>query len=278
MNQPTIPLDDTRKVFWEKGACSHTFFYLLNREFGHLREAEEKGTDPLAGGIVQKGHQCGMLWGAAMAVGAEAYRRSDKLDQAIALAMKATQNIVQSFSKRTESVDCKKITGTDFSKPLQMIRYMLFRARSCFKLAEDWAPEAVISAKEGLEQGATVLPEESKSCASELVRRMGGSEEQMAMAAGLGGGLGFSGSACGALSAAIWMNSMSWSQENPGKSPYGNAYAKQTLKKFLEETDGEMLCPKLAGKEFSSVEEHTEFVKNGGCRKLIDLLVNTANR
>jgi hypothetical protein len=193
--------------------------------------------------------------------------------------MKATQNVVQPpFQSRTNTVDCKEDYRHRLLQTTPDDSVYALRARSCFKLAEDWAPEAVISAKEGLEQGATVLPEESKSCASELVRRMGGSEEQMAMAAGLGGGLGFSGSACGALSAAIWMNSMSWSQENPGKSPYGNAYAKQTLKKFLEETDGEMLCPKLAGKEFSSVEEHTEFVKNGGCGKLIDLLVNTANR
>jgi hypothetical protein len=213
-----------------------------------------------------------------MATGAEAYRRSESLDQAIGLAMKATQSIVESFSRRTGTVDCKKVTGTDFSKPLQMVRYMLFRAKSCFKLAEDWAPEAVTVAKEGLEKHTFSLPEEAKSCASEVVRKMGGSEEQMAMAAGLGGGLGFSGSACGALSAAIWMNSMAWSEENPGKSSYSNAYAKASLKKFLEETGGEILCPKLAGREFSSVEEHTDFVKNGGCRKLIELLVNTAER
>lgn len=278
MNQPTIPLDDARKVFWKKGACSHTFFYLLNREFGHHRPIEEKGTDPLAGGIVQKGHQCGMLWGAAMAVGAEAYRRSDKIDQAIGLAMKATQNIVKSFSDRAKSVDCREITGTDFSKPLQMARYILFRARSCFKLAADWAPEAVTAAKEGLGQDISELPEKLLSCASEVVREMGGSEEQMAMAAGLGGGLGFSGSACGALSAAIWMNSMAWGRENPDKSPYGNAYAKETLKKFLEETGGEMLCPKLAGRRFNNVEEHTDFVKNGGCRRLIEMLTDTQKK
>ncbi len=29
---------------------------------------------PLAGGIVGNGYQCGMIWGAALAAGAQAYR------------------------------------------------------------------------------------------------------------------------------------------------------------------------------------------------------------
>ena len=64
-----------KRTFIKKGTCSRTFFYILDREFGHPREDEEKAIDPLAGGILQQGYQCGMLWGASMAVGAEAYRR-----------------------------------------------------------------------------------------------------------------------------------------------------------------------------------------------------------
>ena len=65
-----------KRTFIKKGPCSRTFFYILDREFGHPREDEEKAIDPLAGGILQQGYQCGMLWGASMAVGAEAYRRN----------------------------------------------------------------------------------------------------------------------------------------------------------------------------------------------------------
>ena len=65
---------DGKKVFRKLGTCSRTFFYILNREFGHPRELEERASDVLAGGIMQKGHQCGMLWGASLAIGAEAYR------------------------------------------------------------------------------------------------------------------------------------------------------------------------------------------------------------
>jgi len=37
----------------KKGTCSRTFFYILDREFGHPRDEEEKAIDPLAGGILQ---------------------------------------------------------------------------------------------------------------------------------------------------------------------------------------------------------------------------------
>ena len=66
-----------KRTFIKKGTCSRTFFYILDREFGHPRDEEEKAIDPLAGGILQQGYQCGMLWGASMAVGAEAYRRNN---------------------------------------------------------------------------------------------------------------------------------------------------------------------------------------------------------
>ena len=63
--------NDAKRVFLKKGTCSQTFCFLLNREFGHLKENEERAADPLAGGIMQRGQQCGMLWGATLAVGAE---------------------------------------------------------------------------------------------------------------------------------------------------------------------------------------------------------------
>jgi len=53
--------NDTKKLFLKKGTCSQTFFHILNREFGHIKETEERATDPLAGGIMQLGYQCGML-------------------------------------------------------------------------------------------------------------------------------------------------------------------------------------------------------------------------
>lgn len=266
------PPQDARKVFREKGTCSHTFFHLLNREFGQLREAEELAADPLAGGIIQKGYQCGMLWGSTLAVGAEAYRRCGSCQQAIAPAIRATQHLLDSFAARTGTHDCREFTQTDFSKKWQMMKYMLFKARRCFDLAEEWGPEAFRAAEEGLSQRPEDLPEESLSCASEVAREMGASEEQQAMVAGFAGGMGLSGNACGALAAAIWMNSLAWSLENPGKSPYGNPRAKSTLDGFYEATGGEILCEKITGRRFADVEGHSQYIRNGGCARLIEKL------
>ena len=63
-----------KKVFLECGTCSHTFLYILNREFGYPMEIEESASDPLAGGLMSTQNQCGMLWGSALAVGAESFR------------------------------------------------------------------------------------------------------------------------------------------------------------------------------------------------------------
>ncbi|TFH23163.1 MAG: hypothetical protein E4H10_12540 [Bacteroidia bacterium] len=267
-----------KRTFIKKGTCSRAFFYILDREFGHPLDEEEKAIDPLAGGILQQGYQCGMLWGASMAVGAEALRRNGELDQATGVAILATQHIMKSFVDRTESIECEEITDTDFTNKKSFIKFMLSgKFVSCFKLAGKWAPEALNAANEGLAQNQTDLPQQSLSCASEVVRKMGASEEEMAMVAGFAGGLGLSGSGCGALAATVWMNALIHNRKQTGKSASFDPATDPTLKAFYEETDYEMQCDKICGQRFNTIEEHTEFVKNGGCSKLIDVLAETAN-
>jgi hypothetical protein len=101
---------------------------------------------------------------------------------------------------------------------------------------------------------------------------MGANNEEMIMVAGFAGGLGLSGNACGALSTAIWLKSLEWVKEHPGKSAYKNPKAKAVLKKFYEITDSEILCHKISGKQFNSITEHSDFIKKGGCENLIDQL------
>ena len=135
--------NDARRVFLKKGTCSRTFFFLLDREFGRPRENEERASDPLAGGLLNTGHQCGMLWGATLATGAEAFRRHPDREKAMTAAIRA--------------------------------------------------------ARAGLEREETALPGGVANCASVVAGKMGGSEEEMVTAAGLAGGIGLSGNACGAL-------------------------------------------------------------------------------
>jgi len=268
--------EDTKWVFIKKGTCSRALFYILNREFDHPMDLEEKGVDLLAGGIAQNGYQCGLLWGAAMGVGAEASRRRNEPGEAIGLALSTTQSIVESFEKRAKSIECHEITKADMKNKLSMAKYMLTgKFISCYRLADKWAPEAIRVAKEGLSAEKITYVQKPKSCTSEIAKKMGASQEQMLTVAGLAGGLGLSGNACGALATAIWIKMMAWYEENPKKSPISNPLANNIVESFLAETDYEFLCSEICGKRFNSIDEHTEYVNGGGCEKLLNVLAES---
>ncbi|MBU0519595.1 C-GCAxxG-C-C family protein [bacterium] len=279
-NSITVP-QDAKKVFSKCGACSNTFFTLLNREFGYPKNAAELASDPLAGGLMNTQNQCGMLWGSTLAVGAESFRRHKKHDQALAMAITGSQHIVESFSRRAKSVNCRNIIGLDFSNRYDIVEFALkslpggYKNMICMNLAEKWAPEAIQSAKEGLSDKQTDLPQLPASCASECAKKMGASDEEMVMVAGFAGGIGLSGNACGALGSAIWMNTLAWCRKNPGKSGYSNPNAKEILKAFFDATDHEILCHLICGQRFETIADHTEFIKNGGCDKLMDVLAQS---
>ncbi|MGD8778156.1 MAG: C-GCAxxG-C-C family protein [Ignavibacteria bacterium] len=266
-------VNDTKKLFRKLGSCSRTFFYIINREFGHSEEAEERAADPLTGGILRQGYQCGMLWGASLGVGTEAFYRSGNINQAIGLAVRTTQNIVESFSKKSKNIYCYEITNCDWESKISIAKHFLTgRFLSCFKLAEEWAPEAIKAAKEGLSQQQTDLPQRPLSCASEVVKKMGGSDKETAMVAGFAGGIGLSGNACGALGAAVWKKTLDWCKKENGKDAFKYVNTEETFDKFYAETDDEIECNAITRKYFKTVDEHTEFIKCGGCKKLIDTL------
>jgi C_GCAxxG_C_C family probable redox protein len=279
MNNPDKVTLNPRKVFWKCGACSHAMFHLLNHEFDNPKENEEKASDLLAGGIAQKGYQCGMLWGAALAVGAESFRKYSDKSEAIASAITASQHLVESFAKRTKSVNCRDITKVNWESKFDIAIYMVktvlqgFIYSPCFNLIVKWTPEAIQAANEGLAV-KLVQDQPCVSCASEVVKKMGATDEEAVMVAGFAGGIGLSGNACGALSATIWYKMLDWGKKNPGKtiSYFNNQDAKIILRAFYIQTDSEVLCSRICGKQFSSIDEHTDYIRGGGCGKLIDTL------
>ncbi len=116
-----------KRTFMKKGSCSRTFFYLLDREFGFPRDEEEKAIDPMAGGILQQGYQCGMLWGASMAVGAESFRRNKTAGESTAITILATRHVMKSFADRTGSIECEEITQCDFTNKKELSEVYAFR-------------------------------------------------------------------------------------------------------------------------------------------------------
>ncbi|WP_347925601.1 C-GCAxxG-C-C family protein [Pontimicrobium sp. SW4] len=274
--------NDAKEVFRKCQTCSRTFAHLLNREFEQSMEHEERALNPLAGGILNQGHQCGMLWGTALAIGAESFRKHKNLDKAITIAVNATQDIITSFVKTSGATNCKDIIGYNLTTILGMTKFMLkttlqgMNNSLCFNLAEQWAPEAVETATKSL-SADIVIVDKPLCCTSEVLKQIGASYEETVMVAGFAGGLGLSGNACGALSTTIWKRMLDWCRENTSKKPpfFNNKVAKKILKAFNKETDKKILCSDICGKKFKDLKDHTEYIKQGGCKKLINVLANT---
>ncbi len=270
---------DTKKVFRKCGTCSRTFFHILDREFGQPKDREECAADLLAGGLKNTGHQCGMLWGATLAAGAESFRRYPYRDHAIAAAIMASEDILESFVATAGDTDCREITGCDLNSILGMASFGVktlltgMEKSLCFNLAEKWAPDAVKATEQGLSR-KPVFSQPPVCCATEVARKMGGSKEEMVTVAGLSGGIGLSGNACGALGAAIWIKILAWCRAHPGKTPpyFFNRDINRIMKTFSTATGGEILCQRICDKHVGTIDEHMEFVKNGGCSVLIDVL------
>jgi len=270
---PKVKLRKTKRLFFKLGSCSRTLAFILNREFDNNSEPHERALDPLAGGIIQNGYQCGMLWGASLALGIESKKRCDDQHQTVALTVKATRKIMDSLITRTQSPDCLDISDTDWKNKWSITKHFITgKVFACFKLVEKWAPEAIGAAYESLECEKNELPEKCLSCASEVVKNMGGSEEEMAMVAGFAGGMGLSGNACGALAAAIWMKTLAKCKEQPGKSFFNNPDARDLVEKFYKQTGYEILCSEITKRNFDTLDEHTEFISNGGCKEIIGFL------
>lgn len=227
---------------------------------------------------MQHGYQCGMLWGAALAAGAEAYRRLGPGPLAQTTAIIAARRLVGSFRAQNHDVNCMEITETNSSSStMQLITYFLIKGGTigCLRMAARFAPLAFREINAALSEEPIEPPPVPLSCAAMLAARMGVSEMHAVMAAGLAGGIGLSGGACGALGTAIWIIGMKSLREGAGKVTFKAPGALEVIDRFLRCTDYELECSKIVGREFESVGDHASHVCNGGCAKIIEVLAAT---
>ena len=101
---------------------------------------------------------------------------------------------------------------------------------------------------------------------------MGASDLHTVMAAGLAGGIGLSGGACGALGAAIWLIEMNRAQTGTGKVEFNSPEATEAIDRFLQGSGGEFECDKIVGRKFADVADHAAYLREGGCAKVIEAL------
>jgi len=272
MNEQKTIGKKAKKLLFKLG-CTGAVNAILNEKFENSQSTLERATGPLCGGIMQEGHQCGMLWGASLAAGTEAYRRTGDESQATVLAVESSKALSDSFIQRTKSVDCRVITKCNQTSLPGLLKYLLTgKPLGCARLIKKWTPEAVETVTINLAKKPEDSPGKVVSCATVLAEKMGASNEETMMVAGFAGGIGLSGNACGALGAAILLKSLDWQKKNPGDTTFKIPEGQKVLQAFLKETNSEVLCHKLCGKKFATLEEHSDFVKNGGCERIISVL------
>ena len=256
---------------------------VVDDSFGHPLLLEEGAVGPLAGGIMQYGYQCGMLWGAALAAGAQAYRLFGPGAQAETQAVIACQSLVETFRARNKHIDCSEITEmewkADSNRQLmkQVLKFFLKGGPVvCFGMSAAYARAAFSEINLRLSESHGEAPCSPASCAAVLARKMGASDLHATMAAGFAGGIGLSGGGCGALGAAIWISGMKASQQSGKKPSYDNPLALAAMERYLKAADYEFECVKIAGRKFETVAEHGEYLRGGGCTKIIEALAAEA--
>ncbi len=264
----------TVRTFASRGTCSNTLLCVINRAFDHPQSDEERASDPLAGGIMQHGYQCGMVWGSVLAAGAEAHRRFGASPQVEAKTILAARRIVDSFGMQNRAVNCKDITGICVSTtPRQMMTYFFLKGGliGCFRMAARYAPLAWQEINAAFAEGPGNALVGPVSCTAEVARRMGADDAHTMMASGLAGGIGLSGGSCGALGAAIWLAGLDTLRKG-GKVEYQSPTARALIERFAQSTGGQFECTAIVGRKFDGTADHVSYLREGGCKKLIALL------
>ncbi len=250
---------------------------VVDGSFDHPLALEEKASMPFAGGIMQYGFQCGMIWGAALAAGAEAYQQDGPGPQAEAKAVLAAGRLVEAFrtKNKNKNINCSEITHlNDSSSVKDMVLFFLVKGgvASCFRMAGRYAPVAFDEINTTFSENNIEVPQAPVSCAAKLAQKMGASDLHTVMAAGLAGGIGLCGGACGALGAAIWLVSLENIKDGNGMVDFNSPIAAEIVDNFVECTEYEFECSKIVGRKFESVSDHADYVRNGGCSEIIDVL------
>jgi hypothetical protein len=247
---------------------------VVDRSFDQPLQLEETASMSLAGGLMGNGYQCGMLWGGALAAGAQAFRLYGAGAQAQTEAVIASQKLVEAFNVRAKDINCAEITELEWKKPSkgQLVKFFAKGGPlGCFRLAGDYGQIAFDTINHTLGEKHIDAPALPTSCTAILAQKMGVSEMHVVMAAGLAGGIGLSGGACGALGAAIWLKGVH-TLKSGGALNFRLDASTEEIEKFLASADYEFECAKIIGKKFENVADHAEYLRGGGCAKIIDAL------
>ncbi len=247
---------------------------VLDQAYDNPQKLEEHAVAPLAGGIMQHGYQCGMIWGSALSAGSQAYKVYGAGAEAETRAILASKAVVEAFEKEKNTINCLEITSIDkSSSSLEMFTYFFLKGGTigCFRMSAKMAAKAFDQINTSFAEEKIDVPPTPVSCATVVAEKMGASEKHKHMAAGFAGGIGLCGGACGALGAAIWINSMRKSEDGK-KIDFKDPDALEIVEKFIKSSDYRFECMEIVGRIFESPTDHAEYIQKGGCAEIINTL------
>lgn len=282
-----VPSRKSAKIFFSALSCSQAMMTILDEALDMQDEIYEMSAHPLAGGLLHLGFQCGMTWGSSLSAGNYIYHKLGCSPASIGLAIETSAKLISSLSQQAGSHICKEITSCEFKSLFGRLKYLFTGKGSlCAKLAVKWAPQAYLIICSSTFNCLQENPKAPTACAVMLAKRLNASEREQLMVAGFSGGLGLSGGACGALATAVWLKTLKWLKEKgDSKDSFfkalrqeltqtGDFYPdiKNIQRQFESLTNGVYSCKHTTKREFSSVKEHCDFIANGGCKEILNLL------
>lgn len=156
MNEPTPHPDpdasrrpgpgDQAVALFETGYnCAESVVIAVARRLGLDGGEPERLATGFGGGMARRGLVCGCLTGSALALGLAAGRRSGDDDTGKERVYTALERVMGAFEARFGSLDCRRLTGLDFSLPESHAAFdATVKDAVCVHLVR-WATEAVLA-------------------------------------------------------------------------------------------------------------------------------------
>ncbi len=254
---------------------------VLNETYDDPMELEEKAVSILAGGIAQPGVECGMLWGSSLAAGARSYHLYGPGSEAEYKTLKASGELVRFFEGKFQHKFCSDLTHIDSdTSKLKMFYYFFLKGGTlkCLNMGMKFSQQALelIDKVLGMEESRD--SDSFSNCCTTLAEKLELSDLHRTMISGLAGGIGLCGGGCGAMAAAVWLKQMQLMKgKDEIKMDLKNPEIHAMIDKFRQLTDGELVCSKITGRYFKDIKEHSDFIRKGGCKEIVELLVSELN-
>lgn len=210
-----------------------------------------------------------IVWATLIATSHMAIKQKNTVSKQLSLALQASKEMVDAFINA--KLSCQIYPAFKPEKKASSIKEKL-KFINYDKISRDWYPIANRTLLLSLSYNSKDLPKNCTACAYQLIKDMEGTEEDAITAAGFSGGIGLSGEICGALIAKVWYEALLFLREHHDETQYPQQFQKQIYNAFMDITHGEYACHELCGKHFKSIEQHSTFIEEGGCNKLLSLI------